>query len=160
MSTTSSEAGLASSDRIEKSVTLKANRAKVWLALTDSAQFGEWFRVKLDGPFTPGQSISGQILHPGYEHVRFSAQVERLQPEEFFSYRWHPYAIDPAQDYSAETPTLVEFSLQDAPEGGTLLRVVESGFDQLPAGRRDEAFRMNSKGWEGQMGNIRKYVDA
>ena len=160
MSTTDSSSAAASADRIEKNVTLKAGRSRVWQALTDSAQFGEWFRVKLEGPFVDGGSVTGNITHPGYEHVRFTAQDVQLRPQDYFAYRWHPYGIDETIDYSEETPTLVEFLLADAPDGGTLLTVVESGLEHVPAYRRDEAFRMNSKGWAGQMENIRRYLDG
>ena len=150
---------MEAADRLEKTTTIKANRSRVWQALTDSAQFGEWFRVKLDGPFVAGQPITGQITHPGYEHVRFNAQVERIEPETLFTFRWHPYAIDPNVDYSGEPATLVEFRLADAAEG-THLTVTESGFNAIPAERRDEAFRMNSNGWQHQMVNIKDYVEA
>lgn len=146
-----------SSDRIEKRVLLRAPRARVWRALTDAAEFGEWFRVKLEGSFVPGQKIAGQITHPGYEHARMELLVERMDAEERFTFRWHPYAVDPEHDYSAETPTLVEFRLESVPEG-TELTVVESGFDQIPSGRRSEAFRMNSGGWDAQLQNIARHV--
>jgi uncharacterized protein YndB with AHSA1/START domain len=148
-----------SSDRIEKQISLRAPRSVVWRALTDYQQFGEWFRVRLETPFTAGQESRGNITYPGYEHLRFIAYVDRIEPESYFAFRWHPYPADPDHDYTVETPTLVEFTLADEGEG-TLLKVVESGFDQIPAGRRDEAFRMNSRGWEGQMGNIQRYVEA
>ena len=119
--------------------------------------FGAWFRVKLEGSFQAGKTIRGRITHPGYEHVVFEAQVERVEPETLFSYRWHPYAVDPKVDYSKEPTTLVVFELADVPEG-TQLTVVESGFDQVPPHRRLEAFRMNSGGWGGQMENIVRHV--
>ncbi len=144
-------------DRIEKSITLKAARSKVWHALTTAEQFGTWFRVKLHGEFEPGQTIRGNTTYPGYEHVVFEATVEKMEPESHFSYRWHPYAVDPEVDYSNETTTLVEFTLEDT-EGGTLLHVVESGFDALPAARRDIALRMNTGGWEEQLRNISAHV--
>lgn len=147
-----------STDRIEKQITLRAPRARVWRALTDATEFGAWFRVKLDGPFVVGTQVQGQITHCGYEHVKMEALVERMEPETLFSYRWHPYAIDPATDYSSEPTTRVEFRLTDAPEGGTLLSVVESGFDQLPAARRSEAFRMNDGGWVAQLEHVRTHV--
>jgi len=158
--TSSNQTAAATTDRIEKNVTLKAGRNRVWQALTDSAQFGEWFGVKFDGPIVNGGSTNGQITKPGYDHIRFTLQDMQLRPQDYFSYRWHPYCVDPAIDYSQETPTLVEFTLADEPGGGTLLTVVESGFEHVPAYRRDEAFRMNSGGWKGQLENIRKYVDA
>ena len=105
----------------------------------------------------PGRRAEGNITHPGYEHVTLEVQVERMEPEHLFSWRWHPYAVDPAQDYSGEPTTLVVFELEEVPEG-TRLKVTESGFDQIPLARRDEAFRMNSGGWAGQVKNIARYV--
>jgi len=144
-------------DRIEKTIELKAPPARVWRALTDHREFGTWFRVQLEGPFVPGQAARGHITYPGYEHLRFEAMVQKMEPERVFSFTWHPYAIDPDQDYSKEPPTLVEFKLQPI-AGGTLLRVVESGFDKIPSHRRAEAFRMNEGGWSAQMQNIAQHV--
>jgi uncharacterized protein YndB with AHSA1/START domain len=148
-----------SSDSIQKKVVLSAAKARVWRALSDSAEFGEWFRLKLEGPFREGASIRGRLTHPGYEHVTVELQVEKVEPERYFAYRWHPYAIDSKVDYSAEPTTLVEFQLEET-KGGTLLTITESGFDHIPAGRRAEAFRMNDGGWTAQVENIRKYVAA
>jgi uncharacterized protein YndB with AHSA1/START domain len=144
-------------NRIERRVELKASVSRVWRALTDYREFGEWFQVKLEDPFVPGQAMRGFITHPGYEHVRFEAVVQRMEPERLFSFTWHPYAIDPKVDYSGETPTLVEFTLEES-AGGTVLVVTESGFDKIPGGRRLEAFRMNGNGWTQQMNNIEAYV--
>src|SRR5512139_3094913 len=143
----------ASSDRIEKEILLRAPRARVWRALTNAEEFGTWFRVKLDGGFAVGQRLTGRITYPGYEHLTFELTVERMEPEEEFAYRWHPYPADPKVDYSQEPMTLVEFRLEQV-TGGTRLTVVESGFDRIPAGRRAEAFRMNNDGWAEQLGNI------
>jgi uncharacterized protein YndB with AHSA1/START domain len=142
---------------IEKRIELKAPVSRVWQALTDHQQFGEWFRVKLDAPFEPGQVSRGRITYPGYEHVKWEATVQKMEPERLFSFTWHPYAIDPAVDYSAEPTTLVEFRLE--PKGnGTVLTLTESGFDAIPKGRQFEAFRMNDSGWTEQMKNIERYV--
>ena len=146
-------------DRIEKTIVLRAPRARVWRALTDSEEFGTWFGVKLEGAFVPGDWTSGRIKTPGYDHLTMSLLVETMTPEHLFSYRWHPYAVDPNVDYSAEPTTLVEFRLEDAPEG-TRLTIVESGFDGIPSKRRDEAFRMNSQGWGHQIENIARHVAA
>jgi uncharacterized protein YndB with AHSA1/START domain len=142
---------------IEKQIELKASPARVWRALTDYREFGEWFRVKLDRPFVVGQTSRGQVTHPGYEHVVWEAVVVRMEPETLFSFSWHPYAVDPNVDYSKETPTLVEFRLQKT-ASGTLLRLTESGFDKIPADRRVEAFRMDDGGWTAQMKNIETHV--
>ena len=144
-------------DRIEKQIELKAPVSEVWRALTDHREFGEWFRVKLEGPFVPGQVSRGQITYPGYEHLKWEATVQQMEPEKLFSFTWHPYAVDPKIDYSNEPPTLVEFTLQKT-ANGTLLTVTESGFDKIPSGRRLEAFRMNDGGWAEQMKNIEKHV--
>jgi uncharacterized protein YndB with AHSA1/START domain len=146
------------SDRIEKTVELNAPVSRVWRALTDHREFGAWFRVRLDGPFVPGQVSRGQITHPGYEHLRWEAVVQTMEPERTFSFTWHPYAIDPKKDYSGEPSTLVEFTLEPT-AAGTLLRVVESGFDKLPSERRLEAFRMNEGGWAAQTENIARHVE-
>lgn len=144
-------------DRIEKKTLLRAPRSRVWRALTDAAEFGTWFRAKLDGGFAVGKRIKGKVTYPGYEHVKFDMIVERMDAEELFSLRWHPYAVDPKTDYSAEPMTLVEFRLEEVADG-TLLTVVESGFDRIPADRRDEAFRMNAQGWAIQMENVQRHV--
>jgi uncharacterized protein YndB with AHSA1/START domain len=115
--------------------------------------------VKLDGPFVPGELSTGYITYPGYEHIKWRAKIERMEPPRYFSFRWHPFAIDPDIDYSQETPTLVEFRLESIP-GGTQVTVVESGFENVPSYRRAEAFRMNSAGWGMQMQNIHVYLDA
>src|SRR6185503_8098567 len=119
-------------DRIEKRIELNAPPSRVWRALTDHREFGEWFRVKLDGPFVPGQVAKGSITHPGYEHLKWEATVQKMEPERLFSFTWHPYAADPSADYSKEAPTLVEFRLQPKGDGGTVLFLTESGFDAVP----------------------------
>src|SRR3984893_3425648 len=149
---------LRMSDRIDKTIELKAPVSRVWRALTDHHEFGTWFRVRLDRPFVPGQVSRGHIIYPGYEHLRWEAVVQTMEPKRLFSFTWHPYAIDPNQDYSSEPPTLVEFTLQSIPTG-TLLRVVESGFDKLPSERRLEAFRMNDSGWSEQIRNIAAHIE-
>ena len=149
----------SSTDRIEKRIELNAPVARVWRALTDHRQFGQWFRVNLESPFVPGKSTTGRITYPGYEHATMTVVVQKMEPEHLFSFTWHPYAVDPKTDFSKESPTLVEFTL--AKHGaGTLLVVTESGFDALPAHRRDEAFRMNDGGWAEQVQNIATHVVA
>jgi uncharacterized protein YndB with AHSA1/START domain len=148
---------LRMSNSIEKRVELKAPVSRVWRALTDHREFGEWFRVKLDAPFVPGQVSRGHITYPGYEHVRWEATVQKMEPERLFSFTWHPYAIDPKIDYSSEPTTLVEFRLEPK-DGGTVLFLTESGFDAIPKDRRFEAFRMNERGWTEQMTNIERHV--
>jgi len=148
-----------STDRIEKSVMLRAPRSRVWRALSDAAAFREWFGVKLEGVIAAGAHLRGKVAHPGYEHVPFEITIERMEPERILSWRWHPNPIDPKKDYSAEPTTLVVFELHDAP-GGTLLTVVESGFDGIPLSRRLEAYRGNDEGWKMQMEAIERYVST
>jgi len=144
-------------DRIEKLVNLDAPRSRVWRALTDVKQFNAWFGVALKGTFVTGAEVSGKITIRNYEHVTMTLWVETMEPERFFSFRWHPYAIEAGVDYSAEPTTLVTFTLEDA-GGGTRLTIVESGFDAIPESRRAKAFSMNSAGWDGQAKNIQKFL--
>jgi len=144
-------------NRIEKRIELKAPLSRVWRAISDHHEFGTWFRVNIESPFVAGKLAEGQITHPGYEHVRWKAVIQRIEPERLFSFTWHPYAIAPGVDYSGETPTLVEFRLQKTATG-TLLVVTETGFDKVPADRRADAFRMNDSGWTQQMKNIEAHV--
>jgi len=146
-------------DKIERQIEIAAPLAKFWRALTDAKQFGEWFLVKLEGPFVAGQSVGGQLTFPGYEHIRMEVVVKAIEPETYFSYTWHPYAVDPSMDYSQETPTLVEFRLKETAGGKTLLTVTESGFENIPSARRTKAFLSNENGWRQQMENLTAYVD-
>jgi len=148
---------MSPTNEIRKQLLIQAPQSRVWRAITDSEQFGAWFHVRLETPFVVGQTTSGQITYPGWEHVRFTLLTEALEPETRFAYRWHPYAVDMTKDYSTEPMTLVEFMLQPQ-DGGTLVTVVESGFDQLPPERLAEAFRMNERGWDEQLLNIRSHV--
>jgi uncharacterized protein YndB with AHSA1/START domain len=144
-------------DKIEKQIELKAPVARVWRALTNHREFSEWFRVDLENAFVPEQITRGRVTYPGYEHLTFEAVVQKMEPERFFSFTWHPYAVDLKKDYSKEPSTLVEFRLEKS-GAGTLLTVTESGFSRLPADRRDEAFRMNEGGWTEQLKNIERHV--
>jgi len=149
------------SDRIERSVVINAPRERVWRALSNAEEFGTWFGVNLSGQtFTPGRTARGPVTYKGYEHIIWEASIERLEPPDLLSFHWHPYAIDPTVDYSEEEPTLVTFTLKDAPGNATRLTVVESGFDKVPPHRRLEAFRMNSSGWSAQMENIVRHVTS
>jgi uncharacterized protein YndB with AHSA1/START domain len=156
-------------DRIEKKVLLRAARGRVWRALTNAEEFGSWFGVKLESRFSPGAHVRGTItpttvdtevaeMQKPYTGRAFDLTVDRIEPERLFSFRWHPAAVDPGVDYSNEPTTLVTFELEEVAEG-TMLTVVESGFDQIPLARRAMAFAMNEGGWAAQMKLIGKYVD-
>ena len=144
-------------DRIEKTVELEAPVARVWRALTDHKEFGHWFRVDLDQKFEAGGKSTGRMTYPGHEGTPWVVYVERMEPEQLFSYRWRPHAIDPEVDYSGDPTTLVEFRLE-AMDAATRLSIVESGFDGLPAAQRAEAFRRNEGGWAEQVKNIERHV--
>ena len=147
-----------SSDRIERKILLKAPRSQVWRALANAEAFGQWFGVALEGKrFVAGERTQGQITYPGYEHLIWDVAVERVEPERVFSFRWHPYAVEPQVDYSKESETRVLFELEDM-DGGTLLKVVESGFNNIPEARRLKAFRMDSRGWDEQMANNENFL--
>lgn len=146
-------------NQIVKTKRLKAPISRVWRALTDHKEFGEWFGVNFESAFKPGKETAGQLTISGLEHITLSIRIMKMDPKTLFSYTWHPYAVDPNYDYSQETPTHVTFQLEDR-GGETDITVTESGFENVPADRRVEAFRMNTKGWEGQMENIKRYVEV
>jgi uncharacterized protein YndB with AHSA1/START domain len=157
-------------DRIQKRVTLKAPIERVWKAVSDSSRFGEWFGVAFQGPFVAGKSIKGKIVptkadpeiaktQEPYAGMPFDCIVDRIEPMTLFSFRWHPFAVDPNVDYSKEPTTLVTFQLEPVP-GGTQLTITESGFDSIPVSRRAKAFQMNDQGWTGQVALIEKYLAA
>lgn len=143
-------------DTIEKRIELKAPIARVWRALTDHVEFGQWFRVKLEAPFEVGKTSRGMMTYPGYEHFKWEAVVQKMERERLFSFTW-PHVTDPNADTTKAPWTLVEFRLSPI-AGGTLLVVRESGFDQLPEPQRTEAFRSNEGGWAEQMTNIERHV--
>ena len=155
-------------DRIVKQILLRAPRERVWRALTDSSEFGTWFGMRFNGPFSPGARMKGVIVpttvdpevakgQKPYEGTPFEIQIEQIVPQSLFSYRWHPGAIEPGIDYEKEPTTLIEFALEDAP-GGILLTVTESGFDKIPIARRAKAFQMDEQGWGMAMTLIDKYL--
>jgi uncharacterized protein YndB with AHSA1/START domain len=157
-------------DRIEKNVLLHAPRERVWRAISDSKEFGSWFGVELDGPFVAGARMTGRIVPTtvdpevarGQEPYRgrtFELTVDRVQPMRLFSFRWHPFAVEPGVDYSKEPTTLVEFELEEVP-GGTMLTITESGFDRIPLARRAQAFASNEQGWAAQSRLIEKYLSS
>ena len=147
-------------DRIVKEIVLKAPRSRVWKAISDAQEFGDWFKVDMSGQtFRLGQPVHAKMTYSGYEGMPFEIVVANVEPERLFSFRWHPYDIDPNDDNSEEPMTLVEFELEEV-DGGTKLTVTESGFDNIPLARRPEAFRMNSEGWGIQVENVRNYVEG
>lgn len=145
--------------KIEKSIQLKATPARVWRALTDHEEFGTWFQVRLDGPFQTGEVTTGQITYPGYEHLRWSAMVERMDEEELFAFSWHPGAEEPDEDDTDAPTTLVEFRLTPK-DGGTFLEVTESGFENVAEAEREETMKRNDGGWTLQVENIRAHVEG
>jgi uncharacterized protein YndB with AHSA1/START domain len=149
----------SATDRIEKTAVLRAPRSRVWRALSDAREFSAWFLTDFEGEFAAGATLRGRPRNPGYEHLTIEIRIERMEPERYFSFRWHPYEVDLSKDSSTAPTTLVEFTLEDAPDG-TRLTVTESGFDALPPGRRFEAFRENESGWTEQMQNVRRYVEG
>jgi|ERR1700733_14574493 uncharacterized protein YndB with AHSA1/START domain len=159
-----------STDRIEKQILLRATRERVWRAVSDAKEFGTWFGVAFDGPFAAGTRVTGRIvpttvdaevakMQEPYAGKAYDWTVERIEPMQKITFRWHPYAVEEGVDYSKEPTTLIEFELVGAP-GGILLKISESGFDQIPLARRAKAFRANEGGWQMQTRLIEKYLAA
>jgi len=155
-------------DRIEKAILLPAPCARVWQAISDAQQFGSWFGVQFDGVFVSGARLTGKIVptkvdqeiaksQAPYEGNLFECIVEQIEPMRRFSFRWHPFAVEPGVDYTKEPMTRVVFELAQAP-GGTMLTISESGFDLIPVSRRARAYAAHEQGWEGQSRLIAKYL--
>lgn len=150
---------VSDTDRVERSILINASRERVWRALSNAEEFGAWFGANLAGQvFAPGQRARGPLSACGREHIYFDAVIERIQPQDVLAFHWHPYAVDPAVDYSQEQPTLVTFTLKDSPGNGILLTVLETGFDKVPQHRRREAFEMHQGGWEVQLQNVARHA--
>jgi uncharacterized protein YndB with AHSA1/START domain len=157
-----------SSDRIEKEVVLRAPLDRVWRAISDAEEFGRWFGVRFDGQFVAGTSVTGVItpttvdedvarMQEPHAGKSDTWQIVAVEPQRRLAFRWHPYAVEPGTDYSQEPTTLVEFTLAET-NGGVLLRIVESGFDKIPAERRASALESNTEGWAKQTELVSKYL--
>jgi uncharacterized protein YndB with AHSA1/START domain len=158
----------SSTDRIEKKILLRAPLDRVWRAISDAKEFGAWFGVAFDGPFVAGARLTGRIVptkvdaevakaQAAHAGMPFEVSIDRVEPMRLFSFRWHPFAVEPGVDYSKEAATLVTFALEEEP-GGTMLTITESGFDRIPLERRSKAFSANEQGWAAQAKLIAKYL--
>ena len=157
-----------STNLIVKKIMLRAPAQRVWRALADANEFGTWFGVKFEGTFKPGAQMKGILvttavdavvakMQAQYKGTEFSVTIEKMEQDRVFSFRWHPYAVDPKIDYSKEPTTLVTFVLEPVAEG-VMLTVTESGFDQIPLERRAKAFEANEGGWQIMVQVFQKYV--
>ncbi len=149
------------SDRIEKIIELNAPVERVWKAITDHREFGEWFRVQLDGPFVPGESILGPHHLP-----RLSSTSAGRRPSSAWTSQNSfpspgsptpsiPMSTTPVSRRPSSSSGLEPTAIGIAPDGhGVRLRRMS------PPHRRAEAFRMNDGGWAEQVRNIKDYVDT
>jgi len=141
--------------QIERDIQIDAPAERVWSLITEAEHIGRWFAdsgAEID--LRPGGALTMRWADYGVAHAR----IVDVEPHTRFSYRWVPSpsaGVEPTDGNS----TLVEFTLE--PEaGGTRLRVVESGFDQLdrsPAGIA-EAVEGNTKGWKEELGHLSEYA--
>jgi len=153
-------AAAVATDRIERSIHIAAPRSRVWRAVSSAEEFGSWFGAELKGQrFAAGEHVRGSMAGAGHPEVGFDAIVERCEPEHLIAWRWHPFAVNPKVDYSGEPRTLVTFTLAEV-DGGTLVTVVESGFDQLPPHRRTESYPRHEQGWDFQLANLQRHAGA
>ncbi len=156
-------------DAIVKTVTLKADLDRVWRAISDAQEFGQWFGMRFDAPaFTPHSKMTGRItptvvndevaaMQKPHEGMAFEMVIADIEPKSLFSFRWHPYAIDKTRDHSHEPMTLITFALKEV-EGGVHLTITESGFNAIPIERRAEAFAADSGGWAKQLELIEAWL--
>jgi uncharacterized protein YndB with AHSA1/START domain len=159
---------MSNTDRIEKQVILNAPRERVWRAIANADEFGTWFGAELDAPFVAGTMVPVRIVptrvdpevakkQEPYAGAAFRIWIERVEPMSRLSFRWHSYEPEGEGDSAGAPTTLVEFVLEDHPEG-TLLTITESGFDRIPLAKRAEAFASNKEGWTIQATLIARYL--
>jgi uncharacterized protein YndB with AHSA1/START domain len=145
-------------DSITRQIQIDSDPQCVWDALSDATAFGEWFRVKLDGPFVVGETTTGKMTYPGHEGVPWTSVTEVMEQPRRFVFRWPD--CPPGEDAGPDTVWLtVEFTLQPQ-GGGTLVTVTETGFAALPEDRRVSMLRDNAEGWEIQTANLKHHVEG
>jgi uncharacterized protein YndB with AHSA1/START domain len=138
-------------DRIERSVELAHPPAQVWAALTTPEGLSAWFGDKATIELRPG----GAAQMTFSSGITVDMRVERVAPQTVFAFTWR------LPDLPEDDPrrTYVEFTLE-AVDAGTRLRVVETGFAQLPDDSRRETYDSHAEGWASELGELAGYLDA
>jgi uncharacterized protein YndB with AHSA1/START domain len=138
-------------DRIERSVQLAQPPAVVWAALTTAEGLSAWFGDRATIDLRPGGAAQMTFT----SGVTVDMRIERVEQPTVFGFTWR------LPDLPEDDPrrTYVEFTLE-ALGAGTRLRVVESGFAQLPVGSRRTTRDSHAEGWAREIGELAAYLDA
>jgi uncharacterized protein YndB with AHSA1/START domain len=144
-------------DHIEKSIVLNCALERVWCAISEARQFSAWMGLSDHGDFVPGTLFTAKMaptkfndefakLQEPFDGLQVKMTIDQIQRPRLFSFRFHPFAVDPDADYSREPMNLVTFELQEVPDG-TMVTITETGFDRIPLERRAMAYEVNDRGW-------------
>ena len=142
---------MASRDRIERVVVFPVSREEVWEALTEPEQLSVWLGAQVELDLKPG----GSALFCEDDGDPMRAVVEEVDPPRRFAFRWRFPDNDPKQPSSTPRGTLVEFTLDEVPEG-TQLTLVESGFSSVP----QTLHVIPQPGWDKEIQGLVAYFGA
>jgi uncharacterized protein YndB with AHSA1/START domain len=142
---------MAFPDRIERSMELSHPPARVWAAITTPEGLSAWFGDKATIDLRPG-GAAAMTFRSG---LTVDMRVERVEEPTVFAFTWR------LPDLPEDDPrrTYVEFTLEAA-GAGTRLRVVESGFAQLPDHSRRDTYDSHAEGWASELGELAGYLNA
>lgn len=138
-------------DRIERTVHLSRPPAQVWQALTTAEGLSAWFGERASIDLRPGGAAT--LTFAGGMTV--DMRIERVEEPAVFAYTWR------LPDLPDDDPrrTYVEFTLE--PDGdSTVLRVVETGFAQLPPDTRRATYDSRSQGWTRELAELVEHLDG
>ena len=143
--------------RIDRTIKIDAPVERVWRALTNAEDLSSWFQVRIEGTIAPGSDVWMTSVHPDHAGQRFPVKIAEMAPPHRLVWQWHPGAVDPNVDYSREPRTTVTFALAPT-DGGTLLTVSETGFNEISLARRAKAYQDNSQGWAEVLVWLQRYA--
>jgi len=146
-------------DTINKEVVISASRERVYAALTEADQLSQWFPDAVEGEIKPGER---PVFDFG-EYGRHSAYVVATDPYSYVAYRWIPGSVHVPQgfigDVLTQPNTLCEFHLDEV-DGGTRVRLVESGFASLPEEFYAKSIEDNNGGWDVMVYRLKTYAET
>jgi uncharacterized protein YndB with AHSA1/START domain len=141
-------------DSIERDVLIAASPERVWEVITVPEHINQWLWdfAEIDLRVGGAMALAGTYKGKPYS---YEATIEDLDPPNVFAFRWAEGGwVDGGS-------TRVEITLT-AEDGGTRLRLVESGFASLDISdeRRNELFGDINGGWKSELGELVVYVES
>ena len=142
-------------NNIRRQMVLKASLDKVWTAIATPGGFEGWFTCKVDGDWALNERVTLRWPSGNSNEIRIVA----LNPQSEFAFQWHPGGYAQLGDYPEAQLTTVTFRLTPTSEG-TEMDMIEGDFARIPEERRLKVMGLNTEGWNDELENIRKYVEA